>query len=419
MNEEIKNDLPTLPSELQIKQESLVFNSAFQNLLNTVSSAVNHAQHLASIQSVDQLDEQSLENAISDLQTAQVPAREVNKIRKELKKYLKGRSDNILAQFDAALDKAHFNELTYYDAQAKQLKKDLSAYRINQRWEKLKETFELNLQNYPLIQQLAPALTNFDLFRMRHTKLVTGAKSYHLGDKQLKVINQDLYMISNCLADLKANDTNLAPAYQNSVLQSFIKNPDEAYYYQLKNNALVAMKRDYQAYLQKQALLKQQAAEKQKQDILSSSIEELTKQANTLKQQISQTAPNTPAYTDLQSQLSFVQQTLSQKQNDMLKVKQQEIERQKQLAQAQQKQVTLHDQGVKWLGDYVMVHMRQYGNLKNDNSQKVSLIFDLMTSLNNPSSDFYSFLQENFADKAKKDERDKIILSIISEILNV
>ena len=154
-----------LPAVLTLNNNQLGVTGEFQRTLNQIEEAINHAKNLVSVQTVDKLDEQSLETTISDLQTAQALARNVNNTRKELKRYLRNRSDQVLAQYDALLEKANFSELEKYNAEAKQLKKDLSAYRINQRWNQLKATFDANLTNYPLIHQLAPQLEDFTLFR--------------------------------------------------------------------------------------------------------------------------------------------------------------------------------------------------------------------------------------------------------------
>lgn len=404
-----------LPAVLTLNNNQLGVTGEFQRTLNQIEEAIDHAKNLVSVQTVDKLDEQSLEMTISDLQTAQALARTVNNTRKELKHYLKNRSDQILAQYDALLAKANFDELEKYNAQAKQLKKDLSAYRINQRWAQLKETFNANLVNYPLIHQLAPQLESFTLFRLRHPKLVTGAKNYKIGDKQISAINHDLYNINQCLQDLKDNAVGLTPEYQFSILQSFIKKPEKDYYLEIKDEALVQQK---QAIERQKALAKQrqQQLELQKmQAQLSDNLTELSKQIQNLQNRYD-------AETDLNEKtrlgkaLSQAQQKYVQLQQQMVTNAKKEQEKQVEQNKPKEKEMSLNEKTLKWLGDYVSINLHKYGNLRGNPIQKTNLIYDLMHSVDNPSSQLYEFLLNNSKDEQS---RDALLLSMIGQILNV
>ena len=404
-----------LPAVLTLNNNQLGVTGEFQRTLNQIEEAIDHAKNLVSVQTVDKLDEQSLEMTISDLQTAQALARTVNNTRKELKHYLKNRSDQILAQYDALLAKANFDELEKYNAQAKQLKKDLSAYRINQRWAQLKETFNANLVNYPLIHQLAPQLESFTLFRLRHPKLVTGAKNYKIGDKQISAINHDLYNINHCLQDLKDNAVGLTPEYQFSILQSFIKKPEKDYYLEIKDEALVQQK---QAIERQKALAKQrqQQLELQKmQAQLSDNLTELSKQIQNLQNRYdAETDLNEK--TQLVKALSQAQQKYVQLQQQMVNNAKKEQEKQVEQNKPKEKEMSLNEKTLKWLGDYVSINLHKYGNLRGNPIQKTNLIYDLMHSVDNPSSQLYEFLLNNSKDEQS---RDALLLSMIGQILNV
>lgn len=404
-----------LPAVLTLNNNQLGVTGEFQRTLNQIEEAIDHAKNLVSVQTVDKLDEQSLEMTISDLQTAQTLARTVNNTRKELKHYLKNRSDQILAQYDALLAKANFDELEKYNAQAKQLKKDLSAYRINQRWAQLKETFNANLVNYPLIHQLAPQLESFTLFRLRHPKLVTGAKNYKIGDKQISAINHDLYNINQCLQDLKDNAVGLTPEYQFSILQSFIKKPEKDYYLEIKDEALVQQK---QAIERQKALAKQrqQQLELQKmQAQLSDNLTELSKQIQNLQNRYN-AETDLNEKTQLGKALSQAQQKYVQLQQQMVNNAKKEQEKQVEQNKPKEKEISLNEKTLKWLGDYVSINLHKYGNLRGNPIQKTNLIYDLMHSVDNPSSQLYEFLLNNSKDEQS---RDALLLSMIGQILNV
>lgn len=323
-----------LPETISINNDTLSITPDFQTLLNKINTTVQHASNLVTVQTVDKLDENSLMATINDLSDAQKLAKVVISTRRDLKRYLKSKEDIVLKQFDDKVDQAHYKELSNLNAKAKDLKKDLSAYRINKRWKSLETIFNKNIQNYPIIHTLAPSLENFDIFRIRHPKLVTGAKSWKLGDKQIGIINQDLYDINECLTDLQTNELHLEPTYQNIILQNFVKNPTKDNYYKIKSDITI----------------------QRQNDIKLASAPVISKpKVNTL---------------------------------------------------------SLQDKSRKWLADYVSVNYK-YRDISNNDDTKVKLIYDLIHALDNPSSEFYNFINSN------KDESSKLLLNTISQIINV
>ena len=406
-----------LPANLSLSQDQrqLQFSPTFQNVVKQIKETVDHAKNLASVQ-IDQVDEQSLEIAISDLKNAQTLSRNINATRRDLKKYLRDRENNILDQFDNLLKSAGYDELETYNAKAKQMKKDLSAYRINTRWEDLKPTFEANLTNYPLIHQLAPKLEDFDLFRLRHPKLVNGSKSYKIGDKQIKAINQDLYDINTCLADLKNNAVHLTPNYQNSILQSFILKPDKDYYLEIKNQALIQMQKAIEEEKRQAEIRRQQEELQRQQQLLAQNVNQLQQQLGNLQQVLNATADQNQRQ-QIMNQIANIQQVITQKQQEAIKQNQAEIEAKKQQEEAQKAQFNVRDASFKWLSDYVMVNLHKYGNLKNDPVQKIQLIYDLMHSVDNTSSPLFEFLKKNSDKNITK--QSEILLAMIGQIVNV
>lgn len=406
-----------LPAELSINaQDQLQFAPEFQTMLGQISEAVNHASNLATVQTsgdLSQLDENDLETTINDLSQAQSVARNVTKVRRALKKYLKGRENNIVDQFDTAVNNAHFKELASFDAQAKQLKKDLSAYRINQRWSQLKSTFDMNIDNYPIIKQLAPTLANFDLFKMRHPKLVTGAKSWKFGDKQLTTINQDLYNMSECLTDLQ-NDQTLQPGYKNSVLQSFIANPDPTEYYKIKDQMINQQKQD--AILQAQRAKEEQERQAQmaREAQARKEAEEkarLATQAHLAAQQ-AQNEQQRQQYEQQSNQYSQQAMAASQELQQAVAQNNQRIAQENAIKQQQQTDI---DRARAWLSNFVMANYTKYGYLHTNNAQKVRLLYDLMHALDNPSSRFNEFLKT----APTTDDRNKLIVFVMSQVADV
>lgn len=313
-----------LPNVLTINNDILSFDDQFNNMLDKITQTVDRASNLVDVQTIDlgKIDEDRLMKTIDDLSQAQKLTRNVSSIRSALRKYLNNRRDNIMSQFDNILAKAKYDQLSNYNAKAKQLKKDLSNYRINQRWNKLKETFDLNIQHYPLITKLAPQLTDFNTFRLRHPKLVTGAKNYKITSKQLAIINNELFSINDCLTDLNNNIINLKRSYQIAVLNNFIQNPTKENYLNLKNNFLIKQ--------QEEEKLAREAKENAKTEKSSEKAKISKAKQDTLTQQI------TKART--------------------------------------------------WLANYVSINNRKYGNLAQSARQKMNLVYDLEHMLDNTAS---------------------------------
>lgn len=343
-----------LPSVLSINENDILsFNNQFNDMLSKITNTVNRASKLVDIQTIDigHVDEERLMETIDELSQAQTLTKNVTQIRTALRKYLNNRRDNILKQFDDILEKARYNELSNYDAKAKQLKKDLSSYRINQRWAKLQETFDLNIKQYPMITKIAPQLADFNMFRLRHPKLVTGAKNFKITDKQIGLINNELFMVNDCIKDLSENEVHLKSEYQLAILNAFVQQPTKETYLELKNNYLIRQ-------------------------------QEEQKLANEAKKQIKEP----------------VKQAVPQKAADNY---QNSLEKDK--AEARQ-----------WITNYVSVNNRKYGNLVQSPRQKMNLIYDLEHMLDNPSSSLSELLYKQKDSEARSEIMLSIVKLVVN-----
>lgn len=403
-----------LPSVLNINNDQLSFSPAFQRTLDEINIAVNHAEHLVSLKQVDTLDEDSMETIISDLQSAQKLARNITHTRTDLRKYLKNRENIILSQFDKALNDSRFNELSNYNEKAKQFKRDLSQYRINKRWEEIKPFFDSQMNQYENISRLAPALKDFDMFKLRNPKLVNGAKKYVFGTSQKEIIHEYAYDVYESLNDLEKNELHLAPKYQNEILQNFIKKPTRANYFEIKNQVMAQAKQD-EINLQKERELKKQAEEIAKQKA------QLAEQAKKARLEALQKQEAANRELDANKKQALEQEV--QKQNERFQVRkkkldsttQQILDAQAQAKALKEEAMQTRNKGRQWLSNYVMINRRKYGNLVNDSSQKVLLIYDLVHALDDPNSDFAQFIKSEIDPK----KSDQLFISVISQVANV
>lgn len=367
-----------LPKDVTIDQTNglqLKFSPEFEKECNTIKDVVDRTDNLVTLTNIDDADPEQVETAIKDLSTAQQVYKDIWQKRNVTKRWLTNNVvDNIMAQFDDKLAAARFNDLQSRDAQAKQLKKDLRTVRINKHWEEVEGAFKANVANYPLIAQMAPGLTDFNLFKLRHPKLVTGAKNWKFGDKQMAELNQDLYDINECLTDMQNNQMHLPQSYEMTLLQNFLSNPTKTSYLDFKNRVV----NQYQIDLER-----------------AKAAEEARKQAeeNAKLQQAQQAQAGNQA----QTQKSAQQQPMQQ---------QAPVETEFDKENAQREKVN------SWLNQYVIANRLAYPNIANNDKQKTKLIYDLVHQLDNPNSKFSKFIKDS-------ENPDNLELCVLKQILLV
>lgn len=354
--------------DLALSQDNqLIIKPRLQEEVEEIKQVVDETKQQVSTTNIDLTDEDALDLTIQHLADAQHKKRDVTAIRRELSRSWDTRKSDSLQQFDDFLNKYGFYDLARLDAQAKELKKDKRALKIKKNWDTVEAAFNANLSAYPIIGQIAPRLTDFSLFKLRHPKFVSGAKAWHFGDKQMAALNQDLADISECLTDLVNNQMNLNDNYRYSILQEFIANTSKENYYELKNRALNQMRED---------ALREQAAKQAAQNQATPSQNTAPTANNNQVNQM----PN-------QGQVKQVAPT--------------EIHPTR----------VLTSEANKFLSDYTNSHLLTYPHISNNDKQKNDLIYDLVHQLDQPTSPYYQFIA-----KYPKDEQERLKLTVIKQI---
>lgn len=205
-----------------IGRQELQLSSQFNAILATIQPMIDQSNELLNINLSD-VDEKTVEGVIKELASAKDLAKNIKEARTGVKKYFEKVRDTNLAQLDTLLIDSGYNELLTIESKLTKLKTDVLANRANERWNKLKETFDLNVSQYPIIHQFAPELIDFSAFRMRHDKLVSGAKTRNVGKKEITYINNTMYGIHEALTVFSERSAELSVPRQQLVLQE-IKN---------------------------------------------------------------------------------------------------------------------------------------------------------------------------------------------------
>lgn len=218
---------PAMQDEMLSIQDGgvqLIQTDTFKRIVNEINALIPEAKEAASVD-VKDLDEKQMTELSHKFATTQKYVKSINDSRKMVKNYFNWNRDYYLAAIDQLLDQAGFNEIDKYYKINKQQKQDRIAWRINQRWDQLKVTFDKNLEIYPLIKQLAPQLADFNHYRLTHEKMVSGAKTKKVNDEMRSEINNELNQWNSNLQTIQDNHEKLEPKYQQRLLSLFIENP--------------------------------------------------------------------------------------------------------------------------------------------------------------------------------------------------
>lgn len=220
----------TAIATVQIDQQ-IVETSAFQNVLNDIPRHIDRANQLLADYRADKaafienVDEDALANQMKDMKEVTVFIRDIEKSKKEIKKFLKEYTDGVMSTLDERLVGARFNELSQADSDMKQLKKDIENDRREQRWLEIKATFDANIDRYPLLTQYANALTDFSKFKILYPSLVSGAKSRNLREADFTTVNQTVYGWNEGLKKIVDNSWGLDRLDANRLLEQYVREP--------------------------------------------------------------------------------------------------------------------------------------------------------------------------------------------------
>lgn len=201
--------------------QQLIVSSAFQEGLSKISPMIERTKALL-VLDIAKVSDDELTNTIHDLAEAQKMVKQINESKLAVKKHFNAIRDQNLEMLENALNESGYQELTDLDKQIKKLKKDVSAHRINTRWEEMKPTFDANIAQYPIISQLAPILTEYSRFRIRNKDLIKGGKTGFSRDKVMTFMNEQLYQTARILEHIQKNTQNLSPINVSGVLNDFI-----------------------------------------------------------------------------------------------------------------------------------------------------------------------------------------------------
>lgn len=272
MPEITKNDHQLV--QVTLPKGNITVSPEFQRVLDEIPkyNAKSLSVQQADIKTLDEDDITELNKAMKDVTSFDKNIRNVDKAIKDTFDTPK---KQMLNWFHAKLDAAGYDELKANVTRNKQVKRDVIANRANERWSELEETFNGAIDASPKIKQLAPALADFNNFRVRHPKLVSGAKNKKINDKIRSQVIHEVSDYANALEDIEANASHLLPPYQQKLLEAYVNSPS--------TDTLLSQTRILLS--QQQAALRLQEEQKRQAELAKQ------QQANRPQQPISQPSP--------------------------------------------------------------------------------------------------------------------------------
>lgn len=279
LQDQLKTDMLQVDIATQMIQ-----SPSFINMLDIIQQNVLRAnQLLADYRNnpktfVENNDEEDIEQLIKDVTEIKKVTTSVEETKKQIRKRFNDIRDNITHVFDDQINQYHFKELTQASNDLKQLKKDMEQTRANERWLEIQSEFEMALSIYPIIQKLAPQLTDFNQFKLRHPKLVSGAKTRNVTKNDKLSVKTEIDQWNNDLLLIEANDWQLESTFHAQLLQAYISDPQS---YTVSNQAKILKEKQDQ----QNALIKQKMEEQKRLEEERKRQEELKKQQEELKRQ--------------------------------------------------------------------------------------------------------------------------------------
>ena len=222
----LQTDIVSVSANTEITE-----TNAFQETLIKIPGHVERANHLLAeyrkdpSMFVQEVDEDQLDSDLKEINDIVRFSNSIDKSRTAIRRYFNDIRDQATEVLDKRLTDAKFDELKDAHNDIKQLKKDIRAQRISDRWKELEPVFSGSIQHYSLIEELTPELLDFGKFKLIHSKMVSGAKTKPITDTIRRDVSQIINEWNTALELIQANQWGLNPQKQFSLLNAFKANP--------------------------------------------------------------------------------------------------------------------------------------------------------------------------------------------------
>lgn len=250
------DNLPLI--SIQLPNASISTSPLFKQVLAQIPE-LNKKSEEVQAADINDLSEDDITELNKKMRELSGYNRKFEAVDKAIKQAYDTPRDQVRQWYKQQLTQAGFDEFQLNIKRNKQLKRDIIANRENKRWAELETTFNGALEAFPKIKQLAPQLANFNNFRVRHPKLVSGAKTKKITDKTRAEVTNEIADYANALTDIEANSSHLLAPYQQRLLSAYTENPTPE----------TLLNQTRQLLAQQQTDLKMQEEQKKRQEELA------------------------------------------------------------------------------------------------------------------------------------------------------
>jgi hypothetical protein len=349
-------DAPNKPTFNQVSEALFItpikpkiqFSTEFQEKLTLIPATVEKITRVLEAD-VATLNEEDVELLLAEAKETKAFINDIESLRKALRKYFDDNKAKYQKLIDDKLEESGYRYLMSSEPKITKLRNDVRNNKINERWSELKETFDANIAQYPIISKLAPQLADFSKFRLLKNKLVNGSKTWKFGDKQKKAINETVFEWQKALHFIEENVHGLNMRKQSDLMNAFLNNPT------MDNVATASSSLKQQQEMEEQAEKDRVAHQKRIAE------QERLQRENTLKQ------ANTAAQATPQSNQTISAPTMTQ-------------------PAVRPKAVQNHQ----WLVDYLFAVDSKYQNIHGNDALKSNLLFDMFTHIRDKNSIWYA-----------------------------
>lgn len=352
----------------------------FQKVLLDIPVKIDNADKLLKdyrsdpIAFLENTDEESINTQIQEMAVVSTFVSDVEKSKKEIRAHVNGIRDEVIRRIDDRLVNARYDELERAQSDIKQLKKDVSADRMARRWDELKDTFQANMNRYPLFTEFAPELMDFNRFKLIYPKLISGAKTRVVRKADHTKVNETVYAWNTAIELIKENEWGLTVHELNQLLTLFKQNPSVELVNregrQLKLNADAKEKARLEAETRRNAQIEAARVANEKRKV---ELEAIQKQAQIAK-----------AAQDKQAQANAEKQRLELEQRALV-AQENEKKLQAEFEQFGGQYRTVFKESFPMFIKYLF-SVDNYHDVHSNPSTKAAIIYDIMKQVDNAES---------------------------------
>lgn len=228
----IERNITTNTADVEFKL-SLFQNSEFQKALSEIPDQVVQCESYLSLYRVDperfirETDETEIDDLLLNLKSSLDLKKPFEESRQMIRKGVNQMRDQLVEYYDNILATSGFNKLLDAEKDMKDMKRLLEDHRKETRWEEIREVFDnyFDTARGQLLKQRFPRLCDFDKFKEKYPKMVSGARTRNVTSSDKNEVRQILGSYSDGADLITQNPWGIAEPYYTQLIHQFENDP--------------------------------------------------------------------------------------------------------------------------------------------------------------------------------------------------